>query len=112
MKITFDDKKLAKLALDPNKCQKELGQVRAKLFNKRLGDLYNALTLEDVRNLPGRYHELIGTRKGQWACDLDHPFRLIFEPHENPIPTDDDGKYIWLKIKGIEVIEIIDYHGK
>lgn len=112
MEITFDDNKLEKLANDFKKCQKEMGQIRAKLYNKRLGDLRNALTLEDVRHLPGRYHELTGDRKGQWACDLDHPYRLVFEPHEKPIPTDDDGKYIWLEIKGVEVIEITNYHGK
>jgi proteic killer suppression protein len=35
---------------------------------------------------------------------------LVFTPHEDPIPTDADGKYIWLEITGVEVIEIIDYH--
>lgn len=36
----------------------------------------------------------------------------IFEPHEEPIPTDKSGKYIWLEIRGVEVIEITNYHGK
>lgn len=110
MDITFRKKKLEKLANDYRKCQKEFGQNRAKLYNQRLGDLRNADTLEMVRNLPGNYHELVGNRKGQWACDLDQPYRLVFEPHENPVPTDDHGKYIWLEIKGVEVLEIIDYH--
>ena len=35
----------------------------------------------------GHYHELTGDRKGEWACDLDQPYRLIFEPHEKPIPV-------------------------
>lgn len=89
-----------------------MGPRRADLFNKRLGDPHNAITLEDVRYLPGRYHELTGNRKGQWACDLDHPYRLIFEPQEKPIPADKDGKYIWLEIKGVEIIEVSNYHGK
>lgn len=112
MEITFNDPKLEKLANDFKKCQKEMGQIRAKLYNKRLGDLRNADALEDVRYLPGRYHELTGDRKGQWACDLDQPYRLVFGPHEKPIPTDKDGKYTWLKIKGVEIIEITNYHGK
>ena len=87
-----------------------MGLIRARLYNKRLGDLRNAETLEDTQNLPGNYHELVGNRKGQWACDLDQPYRLVFEPHENPIPVDKDGKYIWLQIKGVEILEIIDYH--
>jgi toxin HigB-1 len=110
VKISFGDKKLEKLANDYSKCQKEFGQIRAKLYNRRLSDLYNAQTLEDVRNLPGHYHELREDRKGQWACDLDQPYRLIFEPQEKPIPTDESGKYIWLEIKGVEIIEIADYH--
>jgi proteic killer suppression protein len=79
---------------------------------KRLGDLYDALTLEDVRNLPGNYHELTGDRKGEWACDLDQPYRLIFQPHEDPIPTDENGRYIWLEITAVEIVEITNYHGK
>ncbi len=46
------------------------------------------------------------------GLDLDQPNRLIFEPHEDPIPTDGAGKYIWLEIKGVEIIEITNYHGK
>lgn len=110
MDIKFDDKKLRKLANDPRKCKQEMGERRATLFLKRLTDLRDAETLEDVRNLPGRYHELKETRKGQWSCDLDHPYRLIFIPQENPIPTNEDGQYIWFEIVGIEVIEIVDYH--
>lgn len=73
-------------------------------------DLEDASTLEDVRNLPGRYHELKEDRKGEWACDLDQPYRMIFIPHEDPIPTDEHGRYIWIEIKGVEVTKITDYH--
>ena len=67
-------------------------------------------TKKDLRYAPGRFHELKETKKGQWACDLDHPYRLIFTPQENPIPTDDDGKYIWIEILGVEIVKIEDYH--
>ena len=67
MKISFGDKKLEKMANDYRKCQKEFGQTRARLYNKRLLNLHNAQTLEDVRNLPGHYHELKDDRKGQWS---------------------------------------------
>lgn len=110
MEITFEDKKLRKYANDDRQALKKLGARRAKLYKQRLDDLFDAETLEDTRNLPGNYHELTNTRKGQWACDLDHPYRLIFEPLENPIPTNDDGQYIWIEIKAVEIIEIVDYH--
>lgn len=110
MNITFSNKNLQRLANDDRKRMKTMGKIRAHKFKLRLTQIHNAESLEEVRNLPGNYHELTKNRKGQWACDLDQPFRLIFEPHENPVPTDHDGKYVWFKIKGVEVIEIIDYH--
>lgn len=69
-------------------------------------------SLEDLRGAAGHFHELTDNRKGQWACDLDQPYRLIFEPKERPIPTDPDGKYIWIEIKAVELIEVVNYHGK
>ncbi|MCU7549325.1 type II toxin-antitoxin system RelE/ParE family toxin [Chitinophagaceae bacterium LB-8] len=110
MNITFADKNLGKLANDDRKRVQKLGKLRADLLKLRLNQLASATTLEDVRHLPGKYHELKDDRKGQWACDLDQPYRLIFKPHENPIPTDPDGKYIWIEITGVEVIEITNYH--
>ena len=110
MNITFADKKLEKLANDDRKMVAGLGKKRADILRIRLAQLADADTLEDVRHLPGHYHELTGNRKGQWGCDLDQPYRLVFTAHEVPIPTNNDGQYIWLEILGVEVIEIINYH--
>ena len=112
MNITFSNKKLLKMANDRNYAIRKLGNQRAKLFGDRLDDIDAATSLEDVRYLPGNYHELKGDRKGQWACDLDHPYKLIIQPHEDPIPLDENGKYIWIEIKGVEILEITNYHGK
>ena len=89
---------------------REFGSIRAEKIKLRLTQLKFAATLEDVRHLPGNYHELTNKRKGQWACDLEQPYRLIFEPHEDPVPEDANGICIWCEIKGIEIIEITDYH--
>jgi proteic killer suppression protein len=110
MNIKFENNNLEKYANNDRLGSKKLGQKRFKKFKQRLDQLKASKTLEDVRFQPGRFHELTSDRKGQWACDLDHPYRLIFEPQENPIPTDDDGKYIWVEIKAVEIIEIDDYH--
>ncbi|ACF43798.1 type II toxin-antitoxin system RelE/ParE family toxin [Pelodictyon phaeoclathratiforme] len=110
MDISFEGKDLRKYANDDRLAVRKLGSRRAELFKQRLDDLRAAETLEDVRHLPGRYHELKNNRKGQWACDLDQPYRLIFEPHENPVPETDHGQYIWLKIRGVEIVEIENYH--
>ena len=112
MKIYFKNKKLEKLCNNPVKLVKAMGSERAEKIQLRLNDLDSALTLEDTRHLPGHYHELVGDRKGQWGCDLDQPYRLVFEPTEKPIPTDKNGKYIWSAITIIDIIEITNYHGK
>ena len=110
MNIKFENNNLEKYANSDRLGFKKLGEKRFKKFKQRLDQLKASKTLEDVRFQPGRFHELTSDRKGQWACDLDHPYRLIFEPQENPIPTDDDGKYIWVEIKAVGIIEIDDYH--
>jgi len=110
MDISFVDRKLGKIANDDRQLVRLYGKLRADKLRDRLIQLQDAATLEEVRYLPGNYHELTGKRKGQWACDLDQPYRLVFEPQEKPIPTNEHGQYIWLKIIGIEIIEIVNYH--
>lgn len=110
MEIKFADKKLEKLANNDRKREKELGCLRAKLLRRRLNQLEAANTLEDVRYLPGNYHELTENRKGQWACDLDQPYRLVFTPIERPIPVNENGQYSWIEIISVEIIEITNYH--
>jgi proteic killer suppression protein len=110
MEIKFADSKLEKLANNDHKMEMKWGSLRAKLIRRRLTQLEVATTLEDVRILPGNYHELKGNRKGQWACDLDQPYRLIFTPQERPIPVNENGQYIWIEITSVEIVEIIDYH--
>ncbi len=110
MEIKFADKKLEKYANDDKLSVRKQGSKRAELYKIRLDDMYAAETYDDLRNLPGRYHELKNQRKGQWACDLDHPYRLIFTPQERPIPADKNGKFIWIEITSVEIIEITDYH--
>ena len=110
MDISFSDQDLENYANNDRVGQKKLGAKRFKKYKQRLDQLKASTTLEDVRHQPGRFHELTADRKGQWACDLDHPYRLIFEPQEKPIPTNDDGQYLWIKITGVDIIEIKDYH--
>lgn len=110
MDISFNDRKLEQCANDDRTGRKKLGAVRFKKYKQRLDQLRASRNLEDLRQQPGRFHELVEDRKGQWACDLDHPYRLIFEPQEKPIPTDESGNYIWVEIRGVEIIEIKDYH--
>jgi toxin HigB-1 len=110
MNLTFRDKKFAKIVNDYRKLKTQHGDQRAKLITLRLSAMIDAQNLDDLRYVPGSFHELIGDRKGQWSCSLDGAYRLIMTPHESPIPQDENGSYIWVQIMGVEVIEIINYH--
>jgi proteic killer suppression protein len=93
--------------------QREWGERRGKLLRRRLDELAAAVpSLEMMRELPGaRCHELTGNLKGKLAVDLDHPYRLLFEPAHDPVPRKADGGLDWTKVTAITVLEIIDYHG-
>lgn len=110
MDITFAVRKLERLANDYRKLLKEYGKPRAEKIQLRLAQLRFATSLNDVRFLPGNFHELSKNRKGQWACDLDQPYRLVFKPHEDPIPENEHGQYVWNEILGVEILEIVNYH--
>lgn len=110
MDISISDKTLRKVANDIRKLIKEYGKERGQKIKLRLDQIKDAESLEETRYLSGHYHELSGPRKGQWACRLDGNYRLVFVPLEDPIPTDENGSYIWSEIFGVEIIEIIDYH--
>ena len=112
MNVTYKNNTLRKYAEVARFSVQKLGPKRSELYLRRIGDLMAANTLENVRHLPGRYHELKDNRKGLWACDLDQPYRLIFKPQENPIPTNSGGHFIWCEIKGVVIQDIDDYHGK
>jgi len=63
--ITFKNNKLEKIVANNSKLLQEFGKIRAAKIKQRLDDLKAADTLEDVRYLPGNYHELVQNRKGQ-----------------------------------------------
>ncbi len=110
MNITFANKKLEKWANNYATAQKKLGNERAKKYHQRLGELFDAESFDELQFLPGSYHSLKGDRNGQWACNLDHPYRLIFEPAEKPVPTNEHGTPILSEMRVVDIIEIVDYH--
>lgn len=110
MDITFDNKELEKYAHNDRLGQRKLDPARIRKYKQRLDQLKASATLEDVRHQPGRFHELTSDKKGQCACDLDQPYRLIFQPQEKPIPTNIDAQCLWIKITGVEILKIEDYH--
>ena len=59
---------------------------------------------------PDRRHELTGKRKGTFAVDLKHPFRLIFKPNHEPVPKKEDGGIDLTKVTAITILGVEDYH--
>lgn len=110
LNIEFEDLKFEKQCNNHRLLVRKQGQVRANKIRQRLDDLHAARNLEDMRTLPGRCHELHGEQSGQMSLDLDHPYRLIFEPAYNPVPVKQDGGLDWPNIDSVRVIGVEDTH--
>ena len=90
--------------------QKEFGE-QAKKIGLRMTVLRAAPCLNTVPvQKPDRRHELTGKRKGTFAVDLKHPFRLVFEPVEDPVPKKEDGGIDLEKVLTIRILSVEDYH--
>jgi len=85
--ILFQDRTLEKAFNNQSLLSRKYGPLRAKLLKRRFDQCKFAENLEVLRLLPQtRCHELKGNRVGMLAVDLDHPYRLIFEPANDPVP--------------------------
>lgn len=92
MDILFQDQKLEKACNDQALLVRKYGTIRAKLLMRRLNEFKVADNLAVMRSLPqARCHELRDNKQGTLSVDLDHPYRLIFEPANNPVPQKSDG---------------------
>lgn len=111
LNIVFESSALEKQCNNHKLLVKKQGSIRAKKIQQRLDDLRAAGSLQDMRMLPGRCHELKGNMTGLLTLDLDHPYRLIFEPANDPIPQKDDGGIYWNDVNAVRIIGIEDTHG-
>jgi proteic killer suppression protein len=112
MEIVFGSRKLGRGCNVEREGDRMWGPENARKVRRRLAELSAADSLAVVAKLPpARLHALKGDRKGQYAVDVKQPFRLIFEPAHDPIPTKDDGGVDLEQITRIRVLSIEDYHG-
>lgn len=96
--ITYKTRKLEKICTDAKAAEKAHGREMAGLIHQRIDEIAAADTVEMmIRFHIGRCHPLQHDRKGQYAVDLVHPYRLVFEKHGN-------------KVQIPHIVEIIDYH--
>ena len=111
MDILFGDHHTDSLCNDDTRAVRRLGAVGAKRLRQRLDDLRAAPSLDVMRSLPGRCHELTGDRKGQLSLDLEHPLRLIFESANTPVARKNDGGLDWAATTAVRILGVEDTHG-
>lgn len=70
----------------------------AEKIHQRIDEIKVADSVEMmIKYRIGRCHMLHQNRKNQYAVDLIHPYRLLFEKKAN-------------EIRVVNIIEIVDYH--
>lgn len=80
---------------------------------RRMQELRAAQSLGDLLppySGPGRCHELTGNRAGQLSLDLDHPYRLVFEPAHESRPWRPEGGLDWSRVTSVRILGVEDTH--
>jgi len=111
MEVLFRTRRLQKTLSSEELLRREYGAENGRLIMRRMLVLHSADRLADVpRDRPDRCHALEGKRQGQFAVDVKHPFRIVFEPADDPLPLRDSGELDLARITSIRILGIEDYH--
>jgi len=111
MEILFKTRKMQKRMNSEAELIREYGKENARVIMRRMMVLHAAECLADVpRRPPDRCHQLSGKRKGQYAVDAKHPYRIIMEPANSPLPLFEDGSIDTKRVTSIRILEVKDYH--
>lgn len=110
LEIAFTSTAVAALCNDEKLARRKLGAPCAKKLKARLDDLDAVANLAVMAMLPGKCHELKGTRLGQLGIELFGGTRLVITPNHDPIPRKADGGLDWSAVTAVTVIEVVDYH--
>ena len=98
MEITYRHRKIERICTDARTAEREYGKDMAVKIHQRIGEIHSADTVEMlVQFRIGRCHALSQNRKGQFAVDLVHPYRLVFEKRG-------------VEIQIVNILGIVDYH--
>ena len=111
MDIAFRTRKLAKTFNSTVELKRAYGARMAKVIMTRLAVLRAARNLALApTSPPERVHLLRGDRDGQYAVDLVHPYRLVFEVGHAPLPRTEDGGIDAGQVTAIVIVDVVDYH--
>lgn len=112
IKLEWSDRKLSKAQTSDRVGQRQLGAERWAAMKRRIRTLEAADSLADLRGLPGNFHSLTADQAGEWSATLSPNWRLIFEPADEPLPTNSDGGLDAGAVRRIRVLRVEDYHGR
>ncbi len=111
MEITFRTRKLEKAFNSADALRKTYGARMARVMMTRMAVLRAARSLVLVPTTPpDRRHQLSGDRHEQFAVDLVHPYRLVFEANHEPVPRSEDGGIDTERVAAITILDVVDYH--
>lgn len=111
MDIAFRTRKLERDFNRSDALQKSFGARMAKVITMRMAVLRAARNLALVPiTPPERRHRLVGNQNAQFAVDLVHPYRLVFEASHQPVPRKGDGGIDTEHVTAITILDVVDYH--
>ncbi len=86
MKIEFKTNKLRRECTEFKVANRVYGELMAAKIKQRIREIDSVDTVEElVEYSLGRCHPLKGERRGEYAMDLIHPYRLIFKRIQDTI---------------------------
>lgn len=98
MEIEYKSRSVEKMCTDASYAERKYGMEMASKIQQRIREIKASDSVEFmIRNNIGRCHPLKGDRKNQFAVDLIHPRRLVFEKKGSEIQV-------------ANIIEVVDYH--
>ena len=98
MDITYRNRKVEKICTDAKTAERTYDREMADKIHQRIDEIDAADTVEMMVQFHiGRCHPLTQNRRGQYAMDLVHPYRLVFEKNGDEIQI-------------ANILEIVDYH--
>ena len=84
--VKYKSKKLEKVCTNFSCAKKDYGERMATLIHQRIDEIKAATSVDMLIQFSiGRCHQLQGNRKGEYAMDLVHPYRLVFENNDKAI---------------------------
>ena len=98
LQIEYNNDRLEKVCTNAYEATKKYGPKMAGKIQQRISEISAAPSVETLLQFRiGRCHALGANRKGQYAMDLVHPYRLVFKKKGDDVQI-------------VKILEIVDYH--